>query len=131
MPKKPREPRRKRLAAVAPPAPLIQVMSGARGRLDPTAIRELTAWVVAYSRRYVSTATKTLRGLKGEERKLTLAKRKAAEAAITMLRQFVEGLTDTIDIRLIDAALSEWDGYLNPDPNAILPFVTPPIPGLT
>lgn len=131
MPRKPREPRRRRLAAVAPPAPLIQVMSGARGRLDPAAIRELTAWVVAYAHRYVSTACKTLRGLTGRQRMETLARRRSAEAAIAVLQQFAEGLTDTIDLRLIDNALAGWDGP-RPDPAPVtLQFITPPIPGLT
>lgn len=131
MSKKPREPKRKRLAAVEPPKPLIQVMPGGRCRLDPSVIRELTAWVLAYSDRYSRRARQTLRGLKGDERKRALGERKTAMASIILLYTFAAGLMDTIDVRLIDKALAEWDQIAKPDAGGpdTLPFVTPPIPG--
>lgn len=132
MPRKPREPRRRKLAPVEPPKPLLQVMPLGRVRLDPTSVRELTAWVCAYASKYRTTATKTLRGLKGAERKYVLASRRAAEAAIEVLFLFAAGLTDTLDVRLIDSALREWDvaaGAIPAEMPDVLPFVTPSIPG--
>lgn len=127
MPKKPREARRKRLAAVEPPKPLLQIMPMGRVRIDPTMIREITMWVYAYACRYDKKARQTLRGLKGPERARVLGERRAAEAAIGVLTLFAAGLTDTVDIRLIDEGAREWDAAVGPpEPTGdILPFVVP------
>lgn len=127
MSQKPREPRRKRLAAVEPPKPLLQVMPMGRVRLDPVSVREITLWVYAYACRYDRKASQTLRGLKGDERARVLGERRAAEAAIGVLTLFAAGLTDTVDVRLIDEAAAQWDSAFPPPepPRDVLPFVFP------
>lgn len=124
MSKKPREPRRRRLAAVEPPKPLLQIMPMGRVRIDPNAVREITLWVYAYACRYDRKAKQTLRGLKGPERLRVLGERRAAEAAIGVLTLFAAGLTDTVDIRLIDEGAREWDAAAGPPETTgdILPF---------
>lgn len=127
MSQKPRETRRKRLAAVEPPKPLLQVMPRGRVRIDPTAIREITLWVYAQACRYERKSVMTLRGLKGHERARVLGERRAAEAAIGVLVDFASRLTETVDIRLIDEAAREWDMAGGPQPGeptepTILPF---------
>lgn len=127
MSRKPREPKRKRLSPVAPPAPLLQVMPGGRVRFDPAAVREITLWVYAFACRYDKKANRTLRGLTGNERARVLGERRAAEASISTLVEFAACLTDTLDIRLIDEAAREWDEVMGrpAEAPAVLPFVPP------
>lgn len=131
MTRKPKEPRRKRVPAFPKPAPLLQLMPGGRVRLDPSCLRELLAWVYAHSLQYKSRATKTLRGLKGEARRMVLGQRKAAEAALRTIDVLIEAMFGTVDVRSVDEALAVWDEISNETktspPNVLL--FTPPIPG--
>lgn len=112
MPKKPREPKRKRLPAAPKPQSILQVMPGGRVRLDPSVIRDLACFIDAYSRRYDRKASMTLRGLKNHEREHALGERRAADASLRTIAELILHLCDTVDIRLIDSALASWDREL-------------------
>lgn len=129
---KSKTPKRRRLAPVAPPVPLVQVMPGGRVRLDPTVIRELTAWVLTYANRYHSKASKTIRGLKGAVRARTVAERHKANDAVGVLMLFAACLTETLNLADVESSLRLWDGVRPgvPAPPPLTPRLhTPGIPG--